>query len=84
MTYIITDSGYFKIQLFVKNEPEIRKVKILADITKTKSAFAIFGNKLAVLGVSGIPFGSVIESPEVADLVKMMFMLIWQNLPEKS
>lgn len=79
-SFLITDAGYNKIRLFQKNEPNIRQVKILPDLVKSKSAFIIFGKKLAVIGISGVPFGAVIESAEAVELVKMMFMMIWENL----
>lgn len=78
--YIITDEGYSKIKIFQKTEPTVRGVKILPELKDSQSAFAIYGKKLAVLGIGPIPFGTVIESDEVVDLVKIMYMVIWNSL----
>jgi DNA-binding MarR family transcriptional regulator len=82
--YMITDAGYHKIKLFQKHEPTIRQVRILPQIIKTKSAFVLFGKKLAVVNIGEAPFAAVIESAEIAELVKMMFNIIWKSLPEKA
>ncbi len=82
--YMITDAGYNKIKLFQKNEPAIRQVRILPQIIKTKSAFVLFGKKLAVVNIGETPFAAVIESAEIAELVKLMFNVIWQSLPAKA
>jgi len=39
---------------------------------------------LAVLGVSDAPFGTVIESKEVVELVQMVHQLVWKGLPEEK
>lgn len=80
--FMITDNRYFKIKLFQRHEPNIRQVKILENLAKTKSGFVIYGKKLALISLGDIPFAAVIESAEVVELVKMMFQLIWQSLPE--
>lgn len=84
ITYMITDAAYYEIEIFKKPEPQVRQVRIFNNIEKAKSAFAIYGNKLGVLGVGDMPFGAVIESAEVAELVTMMFQVIWKSLPEES
>lgn len=83
MSYIITDESYHKIKFFQNYESNIRQAKILPHLIQAKSAFIIYGNKLGVLSVGSAPFGAVIESQEVAELVKIMYMMIWQSLPEE-
>ncbi len=83
-TYLIVDESYFEVKIFQKYEPEIRQVKILKNLGKTNSGFAIYGKKLALISLGDMPFGAVIESAEVVDLVKMMFLFIWQSLPEEK
>ena len=82
--FMITDSDYYKIKLFQKFEPQIRQARILSSLSKSKSGFAIYGKKLALISLGDMPFGAVIESAEVVDLVKMMFLFIWQSLPEEK
>ncbi len=84
VNYIITDGGYYKIKIFQKFEPQLRQVKIFPPIAKAKSAFVIFGGKLGVLSYDNMPFGAIIESREVAELVKMLFEIIWNSLPEEK
>lgn len=81
--YIITDEGYSKIKIFQKSESAVRGVKILSELKNSESAFAIYGKKLAVLGIGSIPFGAIIESDEVVDLVKIMYMVIWNSLGKR-
>ena len=79
---MITDSDYYKIKLFQKFEPQIRQARILSSLSKPNQACYLW-KKLALISLGDMPFGAVIESAEVVDLVKMMFLFIWQSLPEE-
>ncbi len=82
--YMITDEAYKGIKLFQKNESAARQVKILSNMQNTKSSLMIYGHKLAIISLGAVPFAAVIESEEVAELVKMMFGIIWKSLPEQK
>jgi len=79
----ISDKGYNKIQLFEKYEPAVRQVRFLPELLITKSALIIYGNKLGVISLGQAPFVSVVESTEIVELLKLMYQIIWANLPEE-
>ena len=82
--YLITDEMYKNIKLFRKQDLAIRQAKIFPNMQNTKSSLFIFGRKLAVISLGSVPFGAIIESEEVAELVKMMFLIIWKSLPGET
>ncbi|TSA46621.1 hypothetical protein D4R52_00130 [bacterium] len=84
VVYGITDPGYYNVKQFKDYAPSIRQAKILPELAKSKSILAIFGNKIALTNIADIPFGAIIESTEIAELIKMMFMFMWNSLPEEK
>ena len=78
--HIITDMGIFSIKHFQIKKAEVREVKILPRRIEKKSAFCVYGNKIGIFSLSGPAFGTIIESEETAELLKMVFKIIWDNL----
>lgn len=81
-TYLITDEGISKLKHFQTKKPSIREIKILSETIKSKSALIIFENGIAVLNFSESPFGVVIQNKEIAEVVKIMYLNMWNNLKD--
>jgi len=81
--YMITDKGILKEPQFQKSNLKIREMKILPTIIKASSAFVIYGNKVAVFSINESPFGIIIESEEVAEMLKVMYGILWSSIPTK-
>ncbi len=80
MSYYITDRGFKTVKRFQKDNPKARKVKFLAETIKPRSILFIYDNKVGIINVSEAPFGAVIESKEVVELLKIMYELVWKSL----
>lgn len=79
--HFITDRGIMNIAHFKKPAPaHIREIKILPKSISTHSAFIIYENKLAIFSMGKHPFGAIFESREAAELLKIFYNLLWQNL----
>ncbi len=79
--HFITDRGILDIPHFKKTVPTyIREIKILPKTISTHSAFIIYENKLSIFSMGEYPFGAVFESREAAELLKIFYNLLWQNL----
>lgn len=81
--YFITDSGMTELKDFSEPEFHLREVKILSETIKAGSALIISKEKLIILNFSH-PFAVIIRSSEVADVVKVMYKLIWEGLKQPS
>ena len=78
-TYLITDEGISKLKHFEAKKPTIREIKILSKTIKSKSALIVFENGIAVLNFADTPFGVVIKNREISDIVKIMYLNIWEK-----
>ncbi len=81
--YMITDKGILKEPQFQKSNLKIREMKILPNVIKASSAFVIYGNKVAVFSINESPFGIIIEREEVAEMIKVMYGILWNSIPTK-
>ena len=55
------------------------RTKILPESFTSRAALIIFGEKLAIMSLTGNPFGVIIENKEIAGLMKFMFTNSWQQ-----
>jgi len=83
MMYMITDKGIRNIKPFDKDSPLVHQIKFLPMAIKPRSVLIIYDDKLAVINISDVFFGAIIDNQEVAELVKFMFKMIWGAIPEK-
>lgn len=74
----ITDNGILDLPMFKKKFPS-REIKILKQNITASSAMVIYEDKLMVLNFNH-PFAVVIKSAEVAEIVTLMYNLIWDKL----
>lgn len=82
--HLITDKGILKIKQFQTSNFATREIKILSRAIKSTSAFVIYGNKLAVFSINDSPFGITVESEEMAEMLNVMYGILWDSLPQKS
>jgi len=81
--YIITDSGILSLGgIWAKTKTQWREMKILPGTINSSSGFFVFEDKLLIFSFENKPFGALIKSKEVVDVVKIMHQLIWRSLPQ--
>lgn len=80
MSYYITDKGFETVKRFQKQNPAVRKVKFLPETIKPQSILFIYDSKVGIININESPFGVIIESKEVVELLKIMYKLVWKNL----
>lgn len=80
---LITDKGILKIKQFQTSNFHIREIKILPNSIKSTSAFVIYENKVAVFSINDSPFGIIVESEEISEMLKVMYGILWSNLNGK-
>jgi sugar-specific transcriptional regulator TrmB len=82
---ITPTTQYFKENLFQKNTPELRTIKF---IDQEKYPFSIgidiYGSSKVSLISGKEVMGTIIESSEVHNTMKMIFELLWKNLSESK
>ena len=79
--YLITDSGALSLGPgWEKTKTPWREMKILSETIKARSGLFIYEDKMAVISFGDQPFGAVIRSKEVVEVVKVMYQLIWKSL----
>lgn len=81
--FFITDEGILAVKGgWEQTRTPWREMKILPNVINARSAFIIYGDKLAILNFAPNPFATVIKSKEAVEVIKVMYQLIWQSLPE--
>ena len=81
--HLITDKGILKIKQFQTSNFKIREIKILPNIIKATSAFVIYEDKVAVFSINESPFGIIVESEEISEMLKVMYNIFWTSFPTK-
>lgn len=77
---MITDKGILSVEHFKAKKLKIREIKILQKTINKPTGFCFYGDRVGVYSVASMPFGAIIESEEIADLVREMFKIIWESL----
>lgn len=79
--YLITDAGVLSLKgEWEKLKTSWREMKILPGMINASSGFIIYEDKLAIISFENKPFAAIIKSKEVAEVVKIMYQLIWKSL----
>jgi len=81
--FFITDSGILALKEFQKYQPERREIKILPRTIKSGTAFIVYQDKLVILDLASQPTATVIQSAGFTEIMKTVYKLIWDSLPEK-
>ncbi|MFA7319157.1 MAG: helix-turn-helix domain-containing protein [Parcubacteria group bacterium] len=80
---IVPTTKYFKDELFHKDESELRAIKF---INQEEYPFSIeidvYGNSKVSLISGKENMGAIIESSEVHNTMKLIFEILWKNLPK--
>lgn len=77
---MISDEAILKVKQFQRSNFKIREIKILPNIVKSTSAFVVYENKVAVFSINQSPFGIIIESQEVAEMLKFIYSVLWNSI----
>lgn len=78
--YLITDRGIQDIPHFQNQRPDIREMVILKETIKSKSALVVFKEGIAILNFSEQPFGIMIQHREIAEILKLLYLMTWKSL----
>ncbi len=78
--YFVTDEGILALKEFKEIILQRREIKIISKEISFGSALILYGNKIAMISTGQKPFASVIESRELAEMVKFMYQFVWKNL----
>jgi sugar-specific transcriptional regulator TrmB len=79
--YFITDQGILSLGGYWREtKTKWREMKILPNLINSGTGFAIYEDKLAILNFENKPFATIIKSKNVAEVVKLMYQLIWKSL----
>jgi sugar-specific transcriptional regulator TrmB len=81
--FFITDSGILALKEFQEYQPERREIKILPHTIKSGTAFIVYQDKVVILDLVSQPTATVIQSAGFVEIMKTVYKLIWNSLPEK-
>lgn len=78
-SYFITDEGFLRHPKFHTRLPHIRDMRFFPKSIPMKSVFVVYGTRVAFLVAARPPHGIVIESEEIASMVKVAYRIMWES-----
>lgn len=78
-SYVISDRHPYAKKLWFHEKLDFREFRFLPDEIKTEGAAVIYGDKVALFSFGDVISATVIENRAIANMMLIMFQLIWKK-----